>query len=187
MAGRFARTLPYALLGALAAYLYYAATQIDFYHREGVLGPDFWPKLVLALILVTCAFQVLKHLFFASREVAGVFDELVEAPDAAGAEGAPPEAAAPHRPFLLIAGVGLTTLYVWIIQTVGFFVATVPYLFAFIAIGGYRRWAVNAAVSAVGTLVLMFFFMKVVYVSLPLGRGPFSQVTFFLMQVMGVR
>jgi hypothetical protein len=33
----------------------------------------------------------------------------------------------------------------------------------------------------------MFFFMKLVYVSLPLGQEPFAQVTFFLMRVMGIR
>jgi hypothetical protein len=46
---------------------------------------------------------------------------------------------------------------------------------------------VNAAVSLLGTLAMMFFFMKVVYVSLPLGRAPFMQVTLFLMQAMGIR
>ena len=30
-------------------------------------------------------------------------------------------------------------------------------------------------------------FMKVVYVSLPLGVEPFSQVTFLLMRLMGIR
>jgi hypothetical protein len=29
--------------------------------------------------------------------------------------------------------------------------------------------------------------MKIVYVSLPLGREPFSQVTFALMRLMGIR
>ena len=78
-------------------------------------------------------------------------------------------------------------LYVGVIQTTGFFVATVTYLASFIAIGGYRRWGILAAVSVGGTLLLLFFFMKIVYVSLPIGTGPFAQVTLLLMQLMGIR
>jgi putative tricarboxylic transport membrane protein len=73
------------------------------------------------------------------------------------------------------------------IQRLGFFVATVLYLALFVVLGGYRRWSVVAAVSVVGTLLLLFFFMKVVYVSLPIGQEPYSAVTLFLMRVMGIR
>ena len=43
------------------------------------------------------------------------------------------------------------------------------------------------ATSLVGSLLFMFMFMKVVYVSLPLGHEPFSQVSFLLMRLMGIR
>jgi putative tricarboxylic transport membrane protein len=55
------------------------------------------------------------------------------------------------------------------------------------AIGRYRRMGLAIGVSLAGTLLLFFFFMKVAYVSLPIGRAPFSAVSLFLMQVMGVR
>lgn len=92
-----------------------------------------------------------------------------------------------RHPVLLVGGIALTAVYVWIVQKLGFFLATAPYVAAFIALGGYRRWGVNAAVSLVGTLAIMLFFMKLVYVSLPLGEEPFAQVTFFLMKLMGIR
>jgi hypothetical protein len=44
-----------------------------------------------------------------------------------------------------------------------------------------------AAVSLAGTLLMVYFFMKVAYISLPLGVAPFSAVSLYLMQVMGVR
>ena len=40
--------------------------------------------------------------------------------------------------------------------------------------------------TLVATLELMFIFMKVVYVSLPLGVEPFSAVSLWLLKVMGV-
>ncbi|HUF79653.1 MAG TPA: tripartite tricarboxylate transporter TctB family protein [Burkholderiales bacterium] len=185
---RYASALPYAVLAAAAGYLYYTATHIDYHHRAGTLGPDVWPKALLALLIVICLYQILKVLAPGRGEpgAAGMLERMVEESRHAqldsGAEAAPES-----HPWLLAGGVALTALYVGVIQTLGFFIATVVYLAAFIAVGGYRRWAVTAAVSLGGALVLFFFFVKVVYVSLPIGSGPFAQVTFLLMRLMGIR
>lgn len=180
--------LPYALVGAGAGYLYYVATQFDYHRREGVLGPDFWPELVLALVIATCLYEIVRRLAIrrAREEIGGVLEEIVgeSVKEHGDADAAQPEE---HHPWMLAAGMALAALYVYSLQALGFVSATVPYLAAFIALGGYRRWGVIAAVSVVGTLLMMFFFMKVVYVSLPIGRGPFAQVMLFLMQAMGIR
>ena len=44
-----------------------------------------------------------------------------------------------------------------------------------------------AAMSLFGALLLMFVFMKLVYVSLPLGEPPFAGVMLTLMDWMGIR
>jgi putative tricarboxylic transport membrane protein len=54
-------------------------------------------------------------------------------------------------------------------------------------VGRYRRLGVIVATSVIGSLAFMFMFMKVVYVSLPLGIEPFAQVSFALMRVMGIK
>jgi putative tricarboxylic transport membrane protein len=174
------------LVGACAGYLYHVATRIQYQHRADNLGPDFWPKLILGLVIATCIYEVAKlGLFGARRDLSGLLDEIVE--ESVQERGDPgTEQPAERRPLLLLAGIALTAAYVWTIQWLGFFLATAPYLVAFIALGGYRRWLVNATISALGALAMMFFFMKLVYVSLPLGQGPFAQVTFFLMRAMGI-
>jgi putative tricarboxylic transport membrane protein len=180
------RVLAYAVLAAAGGYLYYVASRIEFQQRAGTLGPDIWPKAILALLIVTCLYQIVKLLAFSGHgEIAGAAQRLMDeaARDQSAGSTAP---AAPHWR-LLGGGVALTVLYVAVIQTIGFFIATVAYLAGFIAIGGYRRWGVLAAVSLGGALLLLFFFMKVVYVSLPIGAGPFAQVTLVLMQLMGIR
>ncbi|MDP2240726.1 MAG: tripartite tricarboxylate transporter TctB family protein [Burkholderiales bacterium] len=185
---RLARTLPYAIVGAAACYLYYIAMNFEFHRRAGTLGPDFWPKAILALLIATCAYEIGRRVFSRSphKEVGGVLEELVEASaETHGNMGG--TAAAESHPWLLAAGMALTALYVFSIQTLGFTLATATYLALFITLGGYRRWGVIAATSVLGTLLLLFFFMKVVYVSLPIGEAPFSAVTLFLMQVMGIR
>jgi putative tricarboxylic transport membrane protein len=178
--------------GVAAGYLYYLASNFQFHARPGTLGPDFWPEAILALMIVVCLYQVVKIVAFGARagEVGGVLEEIVE--ESAGkhadtAESPPGTPSVESHPYLLIAGMALTAGYVIFIQRLGFFIATALYLALFIVLGGYRRWGVVAAVSVIGTLLLLFFFMKVVYVSLPIGQEPFSAITLFLMQIMGIR
>lgn len=183
---RFVRALPYAIVGTAAGYLYYVAANISYSERAGTLGPDFWPRLVLVLVLVACAYEIVKICFArAAGEVGGVLETLVETapPDPSAAPGAPPRL----HPGMLLGGIALTSAYVALVQTLGFFSATVPYIALFLVVGGYRRPGVIAAVSVGGALVMFFFFMKVVYVSLPLGVPPFQQITLILMQVFGIR
>lgn len=177
---RLTRALPYAVVGAGAAYLFYLAAHFQYHARPGTLGPDFWPMAILALTLAVCAWQIARIFWLgaAAREAEGVLEEITVG------ETAAPE---PRHPRLLLAGMGATFAYVALVQKLGFFIATVAYLIAFIAIGGYRRWGVITAVSVIGSLALMFIFMKLVYVSLPLGVAPFNEVTFVLMRIMGVR
>jgi len=186
-AARLKRLLPYAVVAAGAGCLYYAASGIRYAERAGVLGPDFWPKAILALMLVVCAWQVAAALVSGrAGEASGVLDELIEE-SAARRGGAAPEPAEESHPWRLVGGMALSALYVWAVTRLGFFTATVLYLAAFVVLGGYRRWGVVAAVSVIGALLLLFFFMKVVYVSLPLGQEPFLQVTLALMKLMGIR
>ncbi len=181
---RFVRASPYVTVGTAAGYLYYVAANIRYTERAGTLGPDFWPRLVLVLILAACVYEIVKILFArAAGEVGGVLETLVEASPADPSAGAPPRL----HPGMLLAGIALTSDYVALVQTLGFFTATVPYIALFLVVGGYRRVGVTAAVSVIGALLMFFFFMKVVYVSLPLGVPPFQQVTLFLMQVFGIR
>ena len=187
MRSALARILPYVVVGALAAWLFHEATQIDFHRRAGTLGPDVWPKLILGAMLAVCVYEVARLLVSPRYRggAAGVLQEMVERGEAAHGEAA--ETPAPRSPLLLLLGIALTVLYVWALQRLGFVLATAPYLVAFIGLGGYRRWAANVVVSVLGTLAMMFFFMKVVYISLPLGQEPFAQVMIGLMRVMGIR
>jgi putative tricarboxylic transport membrane protein len=185
---RLARTLPYVIVGMVAGYLYYVAAHFEFHHRPGTLGPDFWPKAILLLLIAVCIYEIVKRLLSgtASHEIGGVLVEIVgESADKHADMGAAAEIES--HPWLLLAGMALTALYVSLVHKLGFFLATSAYLALFTVLGGYRKWAVIAMVSVLGTLLLLFFFMKVVYVSLPIGEAPYSAVTLFLMQVMGIR
>lgn len=186
MLSRLRRNVPYVAVFAIAAYLYFLARQIDFAAPGGRIGPDFWPKAILLLAMATCAYEIVKNLFFgkSAKELAGVLQSIVaEAP--ADAAAVPEEQKT--YPRLLLAGVAMTIVYVLLIERLGFFLCTFMYLAGFMLVGRYRRIGVVLATSLIGSLVFMFVFMKIVYVSLPLGQAPFSEVSFLLMRLMGIR
>lgn len=187
MSGSARGTVPYVVVLAIAAFLFYRTTQLGFDAPNGRIGPDVWPKIVLGLLALVCAYEILKRILFGARksEIGGVLESVVEGmPDAADDDNTP--VTRTYR-WLLVSGVLLTIAYVALLGVFGFFLCTFLYLAGFILLGGYRRLTVLLATSLLGSLAFMFVFMKVVYVSLPLGVYPFAEVSLFLMRVMGIR
>lgn len=183
MLNRLLRASPYIVLLICAMYLYHLATQFDYTAPPGRIGPDAWPKLILVMLGAVCVCEIVKNLLVGeSFTASGMLDKLMQD---AGAEEE--EANRPGYPLRLWAGIGLTVVYTLLMETLGFFVASSAYLALFMIIGQYTRWRVIAAASVLGSLAIMFIFMKIVYVSLPLGVGPFKVVSIALLAVMGVR
>jgi putative tricarboxylic transport membrane protein len=189
MIERLKAQIPYVIVFLLAGFLYYRATQIEFAAPGGRIGPDIWPKIILGLAMLTAAYEVIKNLiFFKGRhEIDGVLESIIEAAPPGPHAEVPGDAPAKSYPWLLVIGAGMTIAYAALIPTLGFFLCTVMFLAGFTWVGRYRRKGVILASSLLGGLVFMFVFMKVVYISLPLGVGPFGQFSIFLMQLMGIR
>lgn len=184
---RMTKILPYVIVLAIVSYLYFLATRIDFVAPGGRIGPNAWPKAILLLAMATCAYEIVKNLFFgkADHELAGVLQSIIEETPAETA-GAP-EQKEKSFPRLLLTGIGMTVAYVLLIETLGFFLCTLLYLAGFMIVGRYRRFGIVFATSLIGSLLFMFVFMKIVYVSLPLGHGLFAEVSFFLMRLMAIK
>lgn len=178
---RLRALLPYVLVLAAAALLTYKSLHFDYTPRGGRPGPDVWPRAVLALMIVACLSRIIVVLWRRDAE-----PPAIEAANAAVADesGAPD---APRYPWRLAAGIALTIAYVALLGILGFFVSTVLYIALLAWAGRYRRVGVIAAVAVAGALVFMFVFMKIVYLSLPIGIAPFSAVMLTLMQIMGIR
>lgn len=179
-------SVPYWVTLAVSVYLYYIATQISAPDTGGQLGPDFWPKAVLGLMILVCVYAIARIMLFGGRSGSAVLDDTLQS-EAVASD--PYEETQPEKryPGLLIAGTGLTILYVVAFNTLGFFLDTFIYMTAFMLIGRYRRIWIALIVSLIGSLIFMYVFMKIVYVSLPIGKPPFSAVSILLMQWMGIR
>lgn len=175
MRGRLKAAAPYAALLVGAVYLFRDAGRFAYSPRPGELGPDFWPKAILILLMLACGWELVARLV--SRPAA---PKVAVAAD----REAPPET--PHYPRLLAAGALATLGYVLLLPQAGFFVSTALYLALFMLIGRYRRFGVIALTSLAGSLAFIFVFMRIVYVSLPLGVGPFQQLSLWILAVLGI-
>jgi putative tricarboxylic transport membrane protein len=158
--------LPYAVLLAVAAWFYNLAASIQYAHRPDTLGPDFWPRIALAAMMVICTVQVARLLLFGPASDKGFIDMTDDEEDSAS-----------RSTLLLGLGMVLTTAYGASVTILGFLLATFLFLVLFMYLGRYRAHFAILASSAAGILLLTVLFQKVVYVSLPRGIPPFDRLT----------
>lgn len=178
---RWVSALPYVAVLAAAAVFLYLTGRIDYVAPRGRIGPDFWPRAILGLLVIVCVYEVAKRVLFARAEgVVGVTQALLQE---AGEDGKRKRG----HVLRLLGGVGATLAYVFLVSVFGFFLSTFAFITGFIVIGGHGRLRQAVAAGAVGSLVFVVVFMKFVYVSVPLGMGPFRAVSVALMAVLGIR
>ncbi len=180
---RYLSALPYVAVLAVAAFFLYLTSRIGFSAPRGRIGPNFWPRAVLGLMILVCVYEIAKRILFGRADaVVGVAQALLRA------AGEDDEAGrARGSLWRLLGGVAATLAYVLLVDVFGFFLSTFAFIAAFIVLGGYGRWCVALMAAGIGSLVLVVIFMKIVYVSLPLGAGPFRAVSVALMGVLGIR
>jgi len=176
---RIKRALPYVAIFFACMYFYSLAGKFQFVAKTGNIGPDFWPKMLLGLTMAVCLFEIVKTALSLKSKTK----------DRAAAKEQVEEEAETKRsyPGLLLIGTLMSVLYVYLVTTLGFPLCTFLYFGLFMFVGRYRKIWLIVANSVIGTLVLVFVFMKIVYVSLPLGQAPFSAVTFFVLGIMGIK
>jgi putative tricarboxylic transport membrane protein len=135
--------------------------------REGSLGPGFWPQLALLGLAAAC--------------LAKAWEELRRRPGTVAGEG--PEAISPRK---LLLGIALLVAYAALAPVLGFPLTTVAFIVGFMALAGARSAGGLAASAAIGTVLLIYVFVKTVYLPLPKGAGPFETFTLTLYRVLRV-
>jgi len=171
------RIIPYAVVMLISIFFWVLACRFGCETRAGNLGPDFWPKLLLGLTMVVCLYEIAKTALFyrgnALKNDAGEEKAAAEAPK--------------RYTGLLIIGALMTVAYVYFVTILGFILCTFLFLVLFMIVGRYRKVWVIAANSVIGTVLFVVIFMKVVYVSLPLGQGPFQQFSLLVLKLLGIK
>lgn len=155
------------LAGVLGSGLLWASTwPLDAMVPRGQLGPGFWPRLVLIGLAVACLLK------FREERRAG----------AAAAPGLLPRVSGSR----LALGMACILGYVIAAPRLGFALATAAFIAAFMVVAGARRVPGIVATALLGTVILLYTFIKLVYLPFPKGDGPFERVTLALYRALGI-
>ncbi len=156
------------LLGA-AIYLYSLADQLEVFSPPGQLGPAFWPKVSLVLLMVGCAIKIIEVLRKKDKKIV------------------PEEKTSPSPPVnvaRLIIMIGLVIFAVVAMDLLGFLLANFLFLLFFVGITGVRKRVPLLLIPFLGTILLLYLFVKIVYLPLPRGQGIFNDLTIYLYQLL---
>ena len=166
------------LLGAALALVLLAATRgLDEVVRAGQLGPGLWPRMVLAGLAITCAARLVGALLIGRGRVSKA---------AAPLSGAEADRLSPGARTKLVAAIALILLYVLVTPPAGFALTTAVFILAFMWLCGTRStWALGAN-ALVGTVALLYLFVKLVYLPLPKGDGLFETATLALYRALHI-
>jgi hypothetical protein len=175
--GQLKSTIPYVVGLALAAALFIYTGHIDFTPRAGQLGPDVWPRMAIALMALSCTFEIVRRLVVGATLTRGVVDLLEQGDEEV--EGAP------TYPWLLAGGVALVTVYALVVNTLGFLLATFLFITAFMYLGRYRNHVAIWSISVAATFLVALLFLRIAYVSLPRGEPPFDGFTDLIRMIVG--
>jgi hypothetical protein len=179
----FARSLPFAVLFGAALYLFARTLSFDFPRAPGRLGPDVWPQAILVLLMIACAAGIARDILATGRPPPRGEPESGPAREPHIALEQPD---VPPRYTLVVGGLLLFLAYPVALEYLGFPFATVLLMGLFMLTGGWRNRIGVVAVSVIGTLALFYVFRGIVYVSLPLGRGPFHGATEWVASLLGM-
>lgn len=170
--------LPYVVGLGIAVALYIYAGTIDYTPRGHELGPEFWPRLAILLMAVSCVWELSRRVIAGNKDATGIIDVLDREPHE--------EEAAPVYPQLLIGGVVLMAIYAVVVPVLGFILGTFLFLAAFMYVGRFRDHRAIWATASGVTILCGILFLRVAYVSLPRGIAPFDRVTDIFFAIPGL-
>jgi len=159
------------LIFLLAFFFFVLAFHLDETAAEGQLGAFFWPKAILILLMLSCGFKVLESFKGFGK---GVADTGLSGPVAEVNTGK------------LAAMIGLLLAAVVCMEILGFPLSNFLFLLLFMRIAGLKKKTTLLLISVVGTVLLLYVFVKVVYLPLPKGQWFFTDFTIYLYRVLHI-
>lgn len=153
------------LILLVAFYFYYMACCFGP-APMGQLGADFWPKMILLALMGSCAIK-----FF---EIIWHRNKLAEEAEA--------------RPVMdnmkLTLMIVILILTVFAIDYIGFALANTLFMLVFLILVGFKKPVQLLLISIFSTIVMLYIFVKVVYLPLPRGYGIFEDISLYIYRAL---
>lgn len=130
-------------------------------------GAAFWPRAVIAGVIVAAVILLVTSHFTGAGEPGAVIDERMT-------DALPEDAAHVTKKTLVIFAAPL--VYVYAIHQVGFLLVTPIFLLGYMYLLGVRRWMTLIAVTVGFYGAMLLIFVKLIYTPLPQGAGFFHSL-----------
>jgi len=159
------------LILLLTIYFYFLAGKIDEPPGPEQLGAAFWPKMILIFLMVDC------------RIKAGEILKARGIRDAEATQAGPlPEVDTLKLAVMIV----MIIAAVYFMDIIGFPLANFLFLLLFMRIAGLRKKVPLLLTSILGTVFLLYLFVKVVYLPLPKGQWFFDDMTIILYRILHI-
>jgi len=191
---RARRVAPFLIVAGAAVWLWTIAESFSISTRLGRAGPELWPKIVLLLMLGAALWGVAEAVLKGRSEENETSVLITNAARSAGHEedarkdlAGETDDGVKRQPASAIAGMAAMLGYVAVISYLGYAVSTFLLLLSIMLLAGYLKPLRAVFIALLGAFAFFFVFQRLVYVSLPLGTGPFKELSITLMALIGVR
>jgi len=146
-----------------SVFLFYVTGTFNDHAAYSKVGPAYWPRFLLVILLILSGFASLRTFLKISRE--RVWGDNMMALDSGKIR--------------LFSGIFFIVFYIVLLQIVGFILATPLFLVAYMLLLGEKNWVwmVGTALGMTASIVLLF--TKAMYVPIP--RGQFFFRSFSLL------
>ncbi|MDI7260799.1 MAG: tripartite tricarboxylate transporter TctB family protein [Thermodesulfobacteriota bacterium] len=162
----------------ISVFLYINAGFIQAPGRlPGQIEPAFWPRAILIALIVCSILRIILNL---RRGLPASVSE----PDT---EKVAKETMEDRRNWKILVLAMLSVFcFVLAIDNLGFLLSSLLFLWAFTYLGRWRKKIYLPLIAIMGTIVITYLFVKLVYIPLPKGRSLFEDVTIALYRVLGI-
>jgi len=140
---------------------------------RGIAGPTTWPTVMLWLVAALSLIWAVQRLATLLR----------------AKEGTPPVdllATAATGGWQVWLGIVLVMAYGFSLPILGFAVATVSYMLLWLVLGGVRSTLQLLLIPLIGTVVMMYVFLKLALMPLDRGIGAIGEFSIWLYRVLGI-
>jgi putative tricarboxylic transport membrane protein len=139
-------------------YLYTIAARYKGHEIYGKLGPGFWPKFIL-IVMMILSLWIAVDAFRTRRKTAG--EKSSEVVKTAGSR------------IRFFSALILIIAYFFLMNVIGFIALTPFFLIAFMILLGEKSWPWTIGLSIGMTILIVLAFTQAMYVPLPRGIGIF--------------
>ena len=155
---------------ALGGYAYWQALPFDGPQPFNALGPAFWPKVIISLVIIWASVLLVSRLCWRDTRTEDNPAYLDEVP-----EDLPPAS------WSTVAVFSLPLLWTYGMHKAGFLLATLPFLFVFSWLMGVRKLASLVIFSVGFFAALVIIFYKIIFTPLPMGVGALHAINGHIM------